>query len=230
MPRILTEVEGFDDLDSEEQSPSSQTLEEEEQPRKGQGRQSRRKTTSAVPAMTSTDDQAQPVKKRRGRPPGSKNKPKPAGQAIEKQKKEKELVEEEEISEEGEAEEVISKDISDSDSDAAVDDSDEEFEVNKPKKRRGRPPGSKNKPKIIQPESDESDAQEDEHTEEPAPEDEPQFVEVTVLRDGQTPVTVPGSAFADIVEAYNVVRAFSWQLKLSPFSLQVRHGSNICAC
>ncbi len=35
-------------------------------------------------------------------------------------------------------------------------------------------------------------------------------------------VVVPGTAFADLLGAYHILRAFSWQLKLSPFSLQVR--------
>ncbi|KXZ44090.1 hypothetical protein GPECTOR_74g704 [Gonium pectorale] len=36
---------------------------------------------------------------------------------------------------------------------------------------------------------------------------------------GAPPLEIPGPVFADIVSAYNILRSFSWQLKLSPFSL-----------
>jgi hypothetical protein len=34
-------------------------------------------------------------------------------------------------------------------------------------------------------------------------------------------ISVPAAAFSSAVGAYAVLRAFSWQLRLSPFSLQV---------
>ncbi|GFR49140.1 hypothetical protein Agub_g11157, partial [Astrephomene gubernaculifera] len=44
-------------------------------------------------------------------------------------------------------------------------------------------------------------------------------VSVLIDRSGDRPLEIPGLVFADIVAAYNILRSFSWQLKLSPFSL-----------
>jgi hypothetical protein len=45
---------------------------------------------------------------------------------------------------------------------------------------------------------------------------------VVMLREDGQPVSISAAAFADLVSAYHTLRAFSWQLRLSPFSLQVR--------
>ena len=44
---------------------------------------------------------------------------------------------------------------------------------------------------------------------------------VRVQREGGGTVEVPAPVFADIAAAYNILRAFSFQIRLSPFSLQV---------
>jgi hypothetical protein len=47
---------------------------------------------------------------------------------------------------------------------------------------------------------------------------------VIPVKDGSE-ITVSAKAFADILSAYNVLRAFSWQLRLSPFSIEVSRSN-----
>ena len=49
---------------------------------------------------------------------------------------------------------------------------------------------------------------------------------VIPLKDGSQ-LTISARAFADIVSAYNVLRAFSWQLRLSPFSIEVSTSNGV---
>lgn len=50
--------------------------------------------------------------------------------------------------------------------------------------------------------------------------DAPPVLVTMDLGPGQPPVPMSGAAFAHLISAYNILRAFSWQLRLSPFSLQ----------
>lgn len=50
-------------------------------------------------------------------------------------------------------------------------------------------------------------------------------VTFSVDGEGAAAIEIPGEVFADLLAAYNILRSFSWQLKLSPFSLKVRSVS-----
>lgn len=97
-----------------------------------------------------------------------------------------------------------------------------------PKPRRGRPrasaaPDTKPPlpPTLLQPIQPERPAvKETPPPDLPPPEKLPGY-SVIVTDEAHNTVVVPATAFADLVSAYNILRAFSWQIHLSPFSLQV---------
>lgn len=50
----------------------------------------------------------------------------------------------------------------------------------------------------------------------------PPASEVLIPIKDAPPLVMPAAAFAHLVSAYNIMRAFSWQLRLSPFPIEVR--------